>query len=277
MKVVKIGGGCLRRASHVLDINSVLHNLLKSNEQIILVVSALGKTTSMLEEMVRLKLYSIKKFSKSKEILNEVKSFHLEIIRKLFSDDKKIFFELLNMFENFEDIFKSIPQNIGSGDLKFILDQILPFGETISSEIVSQALKKFSPNLPVKLLDAREFIVTNNNYGNANVSIPRTCIESIPKIRDTFREDVRVVITQGFIGRNLQGFSTTLGREGSDYTASLLANFLEAKEFIKYTNVKGVMTEDPAINSLAKLIPELSYQEFRELQDAEVIGKLLHP
>jgi len=272
MKVLKIGGGCLRRAFEILEINNVLNNMLKSEQHLILVVSALGKTTSILDEIVR--LFIENKKSKSKKLFEKVKNFHLEIVKNLFPKDENFLLKIENFFD---DIYKKIPTGFEIKNVEFILDQILPIGELISSEIVSQVLEKFSTDVPIKLLDAREFIITDNNYGKANISFTRTCIKSICKIRDTFCENNKIIITQGFIGSDyLQGFNTTLGREGSDYTASLLATFSEADEFIKYTNVKGVMTEDPAINPLAKLIPELSYQEFRELQDTEVIGKLLH-
>ncbi len=271
----KTGGGNLKDSGSVHQVINICYHLAEvENKNNILVVSAFNKTTNLLEKIVKSYIEGSKE--ESYKILDEIKIFHLGISETLFPDDFTFRYKLDNLFHKI--LFEELPDLKGK-DLKYILDHILPFGELISAMIIENALKKFLPNIPSKFIDARYLISTDNSYGEANVDFEKSCNQSKIEIKEAFEKGTKIILTQGFVGRGLKGATTTLGREGSDYTASLLSFFLNVNELRIFKNVRGIYTCDPngPNGSSAVFIPRISRSELKKKQESGEIVHVLHP
>lgn len=254
MQVFKFGGASVKDSEGVKNVAEVLKQF--PNEKICVVISAMGKTTNALENLANAFFY---KTENPENILEEIKRFHFTICDQLFFDEKhSIYNELENTFVELHWAIEDEPTHT----FDFEYDQIISIGEVLSTKIVSAYLKKI--NINNKWVDARGLIQTDNTYRNAKVDFDLTetfIKESLSPIFETHD----YVITQGFIGGTSENFTTTLGREGSDYTASIIAYCLNATSVTIWKDVPGVLNADPKWFNNTKKIDVLSYQDAIEL------------
>lgn len=257
MRVFKFGGASVKDAEGVKNVAKVLQN--QGFEACLLVVSAMGKTTNALEKVVDCCL----KQEDFGTLISEIKDFHYFISIELFPEKHPIFTTINEFFEEMQDFLKrnQLP------NYSFIYDQVVSVGEMISSEILSHYLNEIG--FQNEFLDARQFIKTDSNYREGNVDWKKTTT-NIRKINPN-----QCYVTQGFIGSNEDDFTTTLGREGSDYTAAIFAYALDAKEMTIWKDVLGVMSGDPRKFENVQLLEYISYEEAIEM--AYYGASIIHP
>ena len=260
MKIFKFGGASVKDAESIKNVASVLNYTGYDNT--IIVVSAIGKTTNLLEKLVK---DYVSKSINLKNTFHELIDSHLKILNELnFNNNSKLISDVKKIIQK----IKFFLDNNKSPHYDFIYDQVVSFGEIISTTIISQYLK--STGILNKLIDAREIIKTDSYYRDSNVDWEI----SQSKIKKTFNSD-GVFITQGFIGSDYNNFTTTLGREGSDYTAAIIAYSIDAKEVIIWKDVPGVLNADPKEFKKTKLLNKISYREAIEL--AYYGASVIHP
>lgn len=260
MIIYKFGGASVKNAEGVKNLLSILKS---TKQKVVVVVSALGKTTNALEEILKLSMEG----NDFKEKLNNLKEFHLEIVQNLFEDGKQTIQELLEKeFEQLNDILLNIKLN--NYDFKY--DQVVSFGEIFSTRIISEFLTK--NDYSNKWVDIRENLITDKTYREAKIdwNVSKSKIRNLMKFNNT-----SAYITQGFIGGTVDGAVTTLGREGSDYTAAVLANILNAEKVVVWKDVDGILNADPQYFEATDKLDKLSYQETVEL--AYFGAKIIHP
>ncbi|MEO2100256.1 MAG: aspartate kinase, partial [Flavobacteriaceae bacterium] len=228
----------------------------------LVVVSAMGKTTNALEEIIA--SYFKNKKQTPAEIL-PLKQFHLEIVNDLFQEHKSEVENAVNQL--FEELLRFLKAN-KSPDYSFVYDQVVSFGELLSTTIIHHFLK-FS-GLNNLWLDARNCIKTDDYYRSANLNWELTQKKIVSQVGKQ-----SLVITQGFIGSNSNNFTTTLGREGSDYSAAIFAYALNAKSVTIWKDVPGVLNGDPRVFQNTKLLNQISYREAIEL--AFYGASVIHP
>lgn len=259
MKIFKFGGASVKDAEALNNVVRVLR--MTKEPDLVIVVSAMGKMTNALEEVVNVYLSAPTLLD---EKLQRVKQFHQQILVEAFQEDHPIFGQVICLFEELE-IFLL---NNKSLDANYIYDQIVPYGERSSSAIVQACFRE--SGIESILLDIRDHLRTNSMYREARVDWEST--------QKALRNAVRtsgIYLTQGFIGADAAGHSTTLGREGSDYTAAILAYCLDAESVTIWKDVPGVLSADPRYFSDAQLLRSLSYQEAIEL--AFYGASVIHP
>jgi aspartate kinase len=263
MKVFKFGGASVKNASAV---KNVAHILSLFPERIFVVVSAMGKTTNQLEKLTDAYFY---KNDDTLKILNEIKDFHFTILNELFDNKKHAAFDKVNnFFVELEWIIEDNPT--GSYDYEY--DQIISIGELISTTIIHEYLKETGRNN--LWVDARDFMKTDNNYREAKVDLISSESLLTNEILNK-NNSCQLFVTQGFIGVTSENFNTTLGREGSDYTAALIAYFTNATDVIIWKDVPGVLNADPKFFNDTKLLSHISYLEAIEL--AYFGATVIHP
>lgn len=260
MNVYKFGGASVKNANGVKNVAKVLQTIGYKN--ILVVVSAMGKTTNNLESLVS--LYCAKQLGIDDK-LNEIESFHYNIILELFPDKKHKVYTVIN--DLFEDLKYFIAKN-KSPKYSFVYDQIVGYGELISTSIISAYLNDCG--IMNKWLDVKTVIKTDSSYREAKVNWEKTkyCISN------TIDTSI-LYVTQGFIGSDSNNFSTTLGREGSDYTAAILAYCLDAESVVIWKDVAGVLNADPKLFENTQLLNQISYEEAIEL--AFYGASVIHP
>jgi len=260
MKIFKFGGASVKDAEGVKNVASVLKTVGYDNT--LIVVSAMGKTTNAMELVI--KNYFENK-AELQSALQEVKKFHNQILLDLFENDRHpVFKAVKSLFIELESFLKINK----SPDYNFVYDQTIGFGELISTIIISFYLKEIG--LHNNWLDVRLFIKTDSYYRRANVDWDVTQ-EQISKHLNT----KTLNITQGFLGSDSNNFSTTLGREGSDYTAAIFAYCLNATSVTIWKDVPGVLNADPRYFENAQLLNQISYREAIEL--AFYGASVIHP
>jgi len=250
MKIYKFGGAALKDADGVRNMLSIIKN---TSEQLIVVVSAMGKTTNSLETI--LDAYFNNNPQTLEINLNKLKNYHLSIIKELFGDEQGSS-GFLEQFRFLEDKLKKTP----SMHYDFEYDRIVSIGEMISSAIVADFFNK--EQLNCKWTDIKTFLKTDEQYREANVDWDLTT--KMMKKTFTFK-DTSIYLTQGFLGGTLSNLTTTLGREGSDYTAAIIGYAMDAKDVTIWKDVPGVLNADPKWYPNAQKIDNLSYQEAVEL------------
>lgn len=264
MRVFKFGGASVKDASAVANVASVLKKF--AGEKIVVVVSAMGKTTNALEKVVQ--AYYYKKEDPHKA-LEEVKRFHLTILNLLFRDtDHSVYREVNNFFVEADWVIEE-EQNHG---YNFTYDQIVSLGELISTKIVSAYLN--DNGVKCKWIDARDCIRTDNTYREGKVLWEESLALGQKNLAPLFNE-YDIIITQGFIGGTSENYTTTLGREGSDYTAAILAYLLDAADVTIWKDVSGVLNADPKFYKDAQKLEQLSYLDAIEL--AYYGATVIHP
>ena len=263
LKVFKFGGASVKSADGVRNILSILE--LFRAERLVVVVSAMGKTTNALERILDGYMQNNGSYA---EEFEQLKNFHLAIAHDLWggTTDAFIFSELHRIFSELEKILSTnAVQNYD-----YCYDQIVSFGEIISTTIVSQYINFVG--LTNIWVDARECLRTDTSYREGVVDF-NTSKYLCQKIFDC--RSCNIFITQGFIAGTAEGTTTTLGREGSDYTAAILANLLGAVDVTIWKDVAGVLNADPKIFSNTQKLDFVSYQEAIEL--AYCGAQIIHP
>ncbi|MDY2586045.1 aspartate kinase [Winogradskyella aquimaris] len=260
MRVYKFGGASVKDANGVKNLASVLEKTGYSKT--LVVVSAMGKTTNAMEIVIKNYFENKGELQSS---LHEVIKYHNEILLDLFDNERHAVFTAVKaLFDELNLFFKSNK----SPDYNYVYDQTIGFGELISTTIISHYLNDIG--LKNNWLDVRDFIKTDNYYRRANVNWEQTQ-ENI-----TINFDREVLnITQGFLGSDPNNFTTTLGREGSDYTAAIFAYALNATSVTIWKDVPGVLNADPRYFENATLLNQISYREAIEL--AFYGASVIHP
>ena len=263
MRVFKFGGASVKDAEAVKNVASVLKDY--GQGPLLVVISAMGKITNKLEELVD--AYFFNKDSK-KKIFAEVKLFHQQITDSLIKDEND-YYEVDNLLIELEFIIEKRRDESSTYDMEY--DKIVPFGELISTKIVSTYLNKFG--VKNRWIDARNFVITSSKHRSASVLWE----ESVPLIQNSLKPlaERQPIITQGFIGRDINHKNTSLGREGSDYSAAIFAFGLDAESVTIWKDVEGIMNADPKQFTEAQLIPKVSYNEAIEL--AYYGASVIHP
>jgi aspartate kinase len=253
MQVFKFGGASVKNADAVKNVASIVKTYAK--EPTIIVISAMDKTTNKLEALVNAYFY---KQGSVGEIFNDLKEFHLGITKILFKDPANINNEIENVFVEMLWVLEEEP----SFTYNHHYDQLVSLGEVLATKIVSAYLNE--NGITNKWMDARGIIQTDNSFreGKVDYALSETLVQTqlLPELKKT-----NIVVTQGFIGGTSENFTTTLGREGSDYTAALLAYFSNAERVIIWKDVPGVLNADPKYFKNTKKIDELTYHDAIEL------------
>ena len=248
-KVYKFGGASIKDANAIRNISKIIS---KNNKKTLIIVSAIGKTTNKLEEIL---FNKFKKLEYSKE-LESLKQDHLNISKNLFSENHSIFSRLENIFGEIDKVL-----NKKFSNYDFAYDSFISFGELLSSTIVYYYLKEIKENS--KWIDARSYIKTDDNFRSANVKweLSEELIQlKLPEILEE-----NVLISQGFIASNIKKQNTTLGREGSDFSAAIFAYCLKAKSLTIWKDVPGIMNADPKRFPNCQLLENISYQDASEM------------
>lgn len=259
MKIFKFGGASVKDAEGVRNVLQVLKPNGKNDK--VIVISAMGKITNALEEVVNDYLTT----GKYNDSLQPVKEFHLNILRDLFPNEwETVFGKVKEYFAELENFL----QHNRSQQYDFVYDQVVIYGELLSTTIVSEYL--ISEGFHNDWLDARNCIKTDSTYRDAQVQWE----ETQARIMNSVNRD-RITITQGFIATDSNNFSTTLGREGSDYTAGIFAYCLNADSVTIWKDVPGVLNADPRVFEKPRLLEHISYEEAIEL--AFYGASVIHP
>jgi aspartate kinase len=252
MQVFKFGGASVKDAAGIINLSEIVRK--HQHEQLLIVVSAMGKTTNALEKLTRA---YVEQSDDMHAIFDEIKAYHYTILEALFPATDKVFEEVNNTFVEIEWMIEDEPQD----EFDFIYDQIVSIGEMVSTKIVNAYLNK--TGVKSTWLDVRGYIHTDNTYREGMVDWAKTRAsiqQDVPKLLDK-----GVVVTPGFLGGTSENFTTTLGREGSDYTASIFAACLQAESVTIWKDVPGVLNADPKLFPDTVKYNELSYAEAIEM------------
>ncbi len=261
MKIFKFGGASTRDAENIKNVVSVIQQT--SEKDLVVVVSAMGKTTNALELVVT------EYFSENgdiKKALRNVYDFHFEILSGLFKNTEHPAFK--NLEQAFDELRHFLQTN-KSKNHAFVYDQVVSYGELISSSIISTYFSE--SGIANNFLDVRQCIKTDASYRDANVDWEKTQENISEKVNKN-----GITVTQGFLGsENSNNFTTTLGREGSDYTAAIFAYCLNAENVTIWKDVPGVLNADPRYFTQTQLLNHISYREAIEL--AFYGASVIHP
>jgi aspartate kinase len=260
MKVYKFGGASVKDAAGIRNLAKIVS---AESGDLAIVVSALGKTTNALEKVLKAWLNDDERFN---ALLDEMYAGYLLIINELFGQRSAVSGKIDESFASMRDYLLTAVK----GEYDFEYDQVVSYGEIWSTIMVAEYLKKNFQD--VEWCDIRESLLTDDRYRDANV----LWSESTVRIRNIFNfKRNRIYITQGFIGGTFTGQTTTLGREGSDYTAAILANMLDAECVVVWKDVPGILNADPKWLPDAKKLDEISYKEAVEMAFSG--AKVIHP
>jgi aspartate kinase len=260
MKVYKFGGASIKDAAGIRNLANIV---AAEKENLVIVVSAFGKTTNALEKVLRAWLAGEKNY---KELLDDIYSFHLSVAEELFPTGNSEKSKIDISFAKLEEYLVSSKKN----DYDFEYDQVVSYGEIWSTMIVATFLE--SKDLDAEWIDIRGNLITDDRFRDANI----LWNESTARIESVFNfTGNSIYVTQGFIGSTVAGQTTTLGREGSDYTAAILANILDAECVIVWKDVPGLLNADPKWMSDAVKLEEISYKEAVEMTFSG--AKIIHP
>ncbi|HXS56894.1 MAG TPA: bifunctional aspartate kinase/homoserine dehydrogenase I [Hanamia sp.] len=266
MQVLKFGGSSVSNAENINKMVEIIQKI-RNKDKTIVVVSALGGTTDALINSVVLASQGDEEY---KEKLHEIEKRHLEAVKQLLpvAHQSSILSLVKKSCNEMEDICNGVflLQEISSRTK----DRMMSYGELLSSQIISARLN--AAGAENVWVDSRRVIVTNSNFENAVVDFEATN----KKIHDYFSStSASLFLVPGFVAADQNDVTTTLGRGGSDYTASVLAAALDAEVLEIWTDVSGMMTADPRLVGTAKIIPHVSYQEAMEL--SHFGAKVIYP
>ncbi len=261
VKVFKFGGASVKNADAVRNVASILQ--LYEGDKLVVVISAMGKTTNSLEIIHNARFHK----QDYKSELQKIKDYHFEIAKELFDENSASMIAVHHQFDALEEkLAEPCSQNF---DLEY--DQVVCFGELISTAILQAYLQ--SQNFSCAWLDARQIVRTDNRFRDARVNWVHSAA-STDQIRLVL-EKKNIVIVQGFIGSTSTGLSTTLGREGSDFTGAIMAYLLDAESVTIWKDVPGMLNADPKwFNDTVKL-DKISFREAIEL--AYYGASVIHP
>jgi aspartate kinase len=254
MRVFKFGGASVKDASAVKNVAAILADYKK--EKLVVVVSAMGKTTNALEKIVNA---YIGKTDEVNSLIDQLHEFHFSIVDDLQFPANHILRQQLN--ESFTEIEWVIEEPAAKG-YNWAYDQIVSHGELMATRIISHYLDM--NGMKNSWLDVRDVLMTDNTYREANVDWESTRPMIKKTVEGLFAKQP-LIITQGFIGSTSENFTTTLGREGSDYTAAIFSHCLDASEMVVWKDVPGVLSADPKAYDDAIKLEQLSYLDAIEL------------
>lgn len=259
MKVFKFGGASVKDAPAIRNLVEIVSGC---PESLIVVVSAMGKTTNAMEELV-VQFYEKKTFTDS---YNEIYTYHYNIVRELFPKGHQVYEKLDSLFAQLKIKLERGP----SLNYNFEYDQIVCYGELLSTTIIADYLCQMAQ--PTTWVDIRKYLKTDENYREAIVDFEL----SINLSKEVFKHAPKhYYVTQGFIGSSRNNITTTLGREGSDYTAALIAAMVGAETVTVWKDVPGVLNADPKYFDNTVKLDKLSYTDAIEL--AFYGASVLHP
>ena len=265
MKVFKFGGASVNSADRIRNVGDIVRNY--SGEKLLVVISAMGKTTNALEKVVEA-FYTNKK-DEALQLFQVIKANHENTLKYLVNTGwHSATAQLDNFFTEIEWLLHDKPAR----EFDYYYDQVVCVGELLSTAIVSAYLKE--SGIDNKWVDVRDIFRTDDNFRDANIDWKFTENKVKNDIRSLF-ENTDIVLTQGFIGATDENESTTLGREGSDYTAAVFANMLNADSLTIWKDVEGVMNADPKQFPEAIFISELTYDDVIEM--AYYGAQIIHP
>jgi aspartate kinase len=260
MRIFKFGGASVKDADGIKNVLDVLQKV--GYDDVLLVVSAMGKTTNAMEIVIK---NYFEKSNGLQSAIQDVKKYHNQILLDLFdNEDDDVFFTVNSHFADLEYFLRSNK----SPNYNFVYDQVVCYGELISTTIISHYFN--FRGIKNNWLDVRDFIKTDATYRDAEVNWEATQKNISKNVKKK-----ALNITQGFIGSDENGFTTTLGREGSDYTAAIFAYCLNAESVTIWKDVPGVMNADPRYFENAILLNQISYKEAIEL--AFYGATVIHP
>lgn len=263
IKVYKFGGASVRDAEQIRNVGKIMAG--EGNDKIMVVVSAMGKTTNALEKVVA---GYLNRDAGVKDLLDSIKRDHFTIVGGLFKDPSEVLAMINDLFVEIEWI---LDDEVHDG-YDYLYDQIVSIGELVSSYILNAYL--ISIGVKSMWLDIRDILITDEAYREAKVNWSITTEKAIGVI-PAILETNDVVVTQGFIGSTLENNTTTLGREGSDYSAGILSYCLDAHSMHIWKDVPGVLSADPAQFNNVTHIERLSYKEAVEM--TYYGAKVIHP
>ena len=253
-RVFKFGGASVKDTDAVRNLKKIIEN--EDRSDLMLVISAMGKTTNGIERV--LKEFRDNDGHLPISALKDIMEYHENIMLELFDNNSEhpVFEAVTNLFL---DLYLNLQET--GYDYDYQYDQTISFGEILSTTIISAYLN--DNGIKNQLLDARNYIITDHNFRAANVDWDESRLR-IEKLQQ--EHDGTMYIVQGFIGSSVKPVvTTTLGREGSDYTGAIFANLLNAKELSVWKDVDGVRNADPKRFPTTVKIPHLSYSEATEL------------
>lgn len=259
MKIYKFGGASVKDAEGIKNVVRVLKN--EGFKNTLIVISAMGKMTNAFEKIVNSYQLEMNDLQQNIEF---VRKYHLTITTELFKNKEH------TVFNEFERLFGELNMFLAtnkSTDYNYIYDQIVGFGELLSTKIVSAYLNEIG--IENQWIDVRDFIKTDDSYRDAYVNW-----EVTSQFISTLNPN-KLYVTQGFLGEDVQGNTTTLGREGSDFTAAIFAYCLNAENLTIWKDVDGVLNADPRYFQNAQLLHQISYNEAIEM--AFFGASVIHP
>ena len=260
MRVFKFGGASVKDAAGIRNLAGIVRS---EKDKLVVVVSAFGKITNALEGVLRAWMNGDREWVSS---LSKIHDYHYGIVLELFDKQSQAADSYIFSYET----LKLYLENNRPGEYDYEYDQVVSFGETWSSTIVEAFLRKSGLNSG--WLDIRKLLITDRRFRDANILWD----ESTERVRGAF--DFRqfdILVTQGFIAGTLSGETTTLGREGSDYSAAILANILDAENVVVWKDVQGILNADPKWMSDAVRLKEVSYRDAVEMTFSG--AKVIHP
>jgi len=265
MKVFKFGGASVNSVERIKNVGEILRQY--PNEELVIIISAMGKTTNALEKVVQA-FYEGKK-EEALRLFEDVKQQHLTTGKYLLvTQAMACENQLKDFFTEVEWLLHDRPAR----EFDYYYDQVVCIGELLSTAIISHYLNEAGINN--KWIDVRDVIRTDDNFRDANIDWEYTLAKVqgfiFPELKDS-----KILLTQGFIGSTDENESTTLGREGSDYTAAVFANMLDAESQTIWKDVESVMNADPKQFPDAQPIHELNYNEVIEM--AYYGAQVIHP
>jgi len=266
MQVFKFGGASVSTVPNIRNVGNILDNF--KGEKILIVISAMGKTTNALEAVINA-FYNDRNQEKALQLFAEIKQQHIHTATELLHTD------LDNLLEKFKSLFTEVEWLLHEKPVReydYYYDQIVCQGELLSTALISAYLNE-SGRIN-QWLDARDIMRTDDNFRDAAVDFTQTGNNIKTNVIPVF-DSKNLIITQGFIGCTDENESTTLGREGSDYTAAVFAHLLNAEKISIWKDVKGVMNADPKLFPEAQYISELNYDEVIEM--AYYGAQVIHP
>lgn len=250
MQIFKFGGASVKDAEGVKNLSQIISKY-KGDNGLVVVVSAMGKSTNKLEELAKL-AQANQNYS---DVFEELSSYHRAIAQTLLGNPPEKYLE-------FENELAEVLKELNGIEMMVANDKVVPFGELMSTSIVQAYLNNIQPD-SAEWFDARKVIRTDQYFTEANVDwviTEKQVLQYLKPIAAT-----KIVVTQGFIGSDMEGNSTTLGREGSDYTGAILAYCLNADSFTVWKDVTGILNADPRILDQAEQYQKLSYREVTEM------------
>ena len=263
VEVFKFGGASVNSAQAVQNMASIVKRYHDAGRQMVIVVSAMGKTTNALQQLVP----NAKQEDEQEIIFKNLVDYHLQIVRHLFPNPSdEIYVKLRALFADLEESRKR-----SSGEYNYDYDQVVSYGELLSTTIISAYLEQCG--VGNQWVDVRKIIVTDGANRCAQVDWSRT-MENREAL-EQFLKGGRSVVTQGFIAASKEGVTTTLGREGSDYTAAVLSYMLEVKRMTIWKDVPGFLNADPKYFPDTVKIEEMPYHE--AIEQAYYGASVIHP